>query len=802
LAASAAVILFGNAAIAGAAAATGTDTTTVVEVALSPGGAAVNELVLEAEPGDPNPRLSFFLRQTGSQAIEDATLSVASTQLDVSITIDGQDVGSIPADGGAVAAVVSVTGLDEPVDERLDLFVQAKGGVLQNVAVLHIVRSDRPALTIVEDGGSGLTYTQDRARFERDIVLRATTEAAVEARLSYRNLQDDSSRQTPLRVSFDGAEVASGSLVRVDGNDSGLMSLSADLPRAGTYRTTLSFRYGARPTTLLDVPVIITVTATQLTVVAEAVSPVHSTRGLGDSCPTARVSYRESGGDQIDLAVEVLDTLRDDNGTLVATEGVDVWVEEVGAEPTSSACSAAGTSSDESGEATQISIAPRASTSVRVSLLDDPPAGKYEVKLRAQSEGAGPVDAVATFLIRDPWIYAGLLILAGSLLSFLLKWWIGKTRGTLSILVDIHRLGARIDVIAAGRQLSDHERQVVEQVRQIVHRLANEVRDDGATSAARAAHDDASARIDELDEWIAVSQLATANGSSRQIDEALEAARVVMLRSDPLDDDARHSIREKRDTALFLIGSEHAARQREEIARLLDPQQPAPAGFVEADWRQQAAAMLQKLPSDQDVREHPSERERSNEVLAELLDQLSSKLADHLATLARIPQNEPYVPRLEQLKERLTSPAGPGRNQLDASLSTYRAVVAEYLKLEPELQVRAPGQMGGGGQARAVQAVTAPKHETVEPQLMGSGNADAQALRRRRLLLGGDILTFVVVSALVALLGTLTLYWPDNTWGSHLDWLTAFLWGMGLYQIAGTAASQSIEAAWKSFGSP
>lgn len=80
--------------------------------------------------------------------------------------------------------------------------------------------------------------------------------------------------------------------------------------------------------------------------------------------------------------------------------------------------------------------------------------------------------------------------------------------------------------------------------------------------------------------------------------------------------------------------------------------------------------------------------------------------------------------------------------------------------------------------------------EDADVTAMNGAGGSSPVMRwvRRMALFLASFSATAALAIIATMLGLLTLYVPNATWGSVPDWIVAFLWGLGLHQVSGAAA--------------
>lgn len=762
------------------------------EMTLSPSGPAVDELVLTVPAGEQAGTVDFFVRQSGDTPLEGVTASTAGEGVEVVVSpASGAGAFTVPAAGGVVPLTARVEDLTQPVDSRVQVFVLTSAGQPMTLGTLRVVREDAPKLTLVGSSSDGLSFEQDREAFSRQLRLRSDSAADVRAVVTFERLQDDSSRQVPLQVELDGQPLASGDVVEVAARRSRLLTLRAELPRASTYRADLAFAYGSASATLLEVPVTITRTATTQTLVADDVEPARVTRGpclLPWSCAATlqtSVSFRETGGQQ--TGFDQLDV----RGVVLEEDGQSLQVRH--GQPTL-------TLSPDDAAVTAVPVPPRGSVVVEATVPGVHRAGTYEIDLRGSTLGADPVDVTVKVLVRDSIVVAAALILLGSVLSALLRWWIGGARDHLGARVRVDALRTRHGEVTGRWDPSGTPRAVADGVGRMIARLAVEARLRGADPAVTTAVTDLQVRVELLDQWLDAADAAYQSGTppNEPVETELRKASDVLLRREALDDDARAVFDTALEQARALLDSSVAQHREQELGRILGQAEP-PLFFTDQQewdqWREQRQHTLVAAQGGPNARLATVDRVYGT-VVADLTRRLTEYLRDQEVIAVHRGRNELSRELRDLVGRGQAAQAEIAAGRTDAAVTTYEQLLTDYEPVRRELDA-AGLSMSGPGQAGPMQLQPGPEPAQFTPTPAASDPANTPA-RRKAILWLGDSSAGVIVALVTVLLGLLVLYLPDPAWGSDMDWLTAFLWGLGLYQVGG-AASQGLQGNWLTF---
>ena len=489
-------------------------TTPTIELALSPDGPAVTELSLQALPTAATARLTFFIRQTGDTPLTKASLSTVSTDLDLDITAaaGGTDL-TIPAAGTAVEMVATVSGLSKAVDTRLDLYLQAEGGIAITVGVLRVLRSDAPALTVVGDSGSRCQLragplgvqprhpaeVRHRRRRRRHGQLHAPPGRLVAAgpagTVGRRGSARERRRHRRLGVvepdpdawgrPFRGRPPIGATITFVYGSGLGQQADRAADGQAHRHHSNSGGR--SRGSCARDARILLALL-----------------RLLGDrrDHATSKVVFRETGGQEAGFDdLKVLRTRVDDNGTMVQANDVTANLElPDGQTGEGLDHRPAGVGRGDRGPGRR----------ARGWQVRGAAARRHTRSTSRRRNGHGPgADALP---------YALVLLILGSLLSFALRWWIGNGRKRLGIRVRLDGVTQALAKVVEARNTTPADRATV------VAQVRDPDREGGGSRAARsgagpeisAAVDDLLVRVGLLDEWLEVGETHRREGDERR----------------------------------------------------------------------------------------------------------------------------------------------------------------------------------------------------------------------------------------------------------------------------------------------
>lgn len=741
-------------------------------VSTTPDGPGTAELELRVKAGAEKGRLDFFVRQAGPAALDDVSIVATAGDLAVAITnaTGGTDV-TVPPAGGAALLHADVTGLTEPRDVRVPVYLTEADGTTHPLTTLRIVRADAQALTVVGAAGGGLTFDQDREAFSRDVLLRSDSATPVESVLTVTPLQDGTSAQVPLELSIDGAPIGNGSAVTLGARQRRTLTLRATLARAGSYTATMSFAYGTDRASGLDTTITITRTAGAQTVVVEPAEAVRAVRHPCLEfwhCPARAVftvTFRETAGERGRLdPVQVREVVFDDNGTTLQSTYDEPVLRLAG--------------KDE--PVTALETGPRGTAVVTTSLGGLRQAGKYEVRLRGTSPGTAPVDATVKVLVRNSWLQAAMFILLGTLVSWVLRWWLKGGRRRIAVRAGAEALDKQLQrVLDARGDLPDARRPVVDRVRSMIGNLRNRADGPGDPADLEAAVTDLRTRLRLLDQWLDVALTADRSGSAAAA-EKLDAAKAVILQPARLDTAAEDQAATHLNDARDLLDAGVARHRAEQVDALLARNQP-PLGYQAQAWAAWQNATKRRLAT---AGTGSPRQMVIDDIYAEALQDMARQVRDKAVSLANAAPTQEEKDKLKGLADR----AGPiiemaAAFRLRAAHQAYDDLVADYLNLVPT-----PAGQKMSAQQTGVEPITL----TSTPDPATFAAATQVHSNNRRWLTAGDGLAFAVLTAIAVTLGLVALYLNNPIWGTPMDQITAFLWGMGLYQVGG-AASDGIE---------
>lgn len=745
-----------------------------IEAALGPADPPVSQLEMSVPAGSATGRLDFFVRQQGSEPISNVSIAAVGAPVPIAVAPHAGGSLTIPAAGGAALVTATATDLKEPLDVRVPLVVIRSDRTTQPLVTLRVVRADAPALTIIGAKDGALSFEQDREDFRRDVVVRSDSGTDVRATISFTPFQHGSSTQAPLVVEIDGDAVSNGGMIEIPARESRTLTISSSLSRAGSYTGNLSLAYGKNQASNLDLAIAVTRTETEQTVVADPVAAARAVRPLCGWPPPCKasanveVTLRETKGEQGSLdKLQVRSVVVDDGGTNVQT-------------PYTSKVQARGGQPDAA-----IVVGPRGSTVVTAEIGGLTGAGKHEVQLRGTTPGAAPLDITAIILVRDSWLRAALVILAGVLLSWLLRSWLTHGRQRLQSRIKVDELSRRLSQIVQAWGGLPGTADTIDHIRGLLGRAEERARDrDSSVPAADT--DDMATRIEMLDQWLQVSATASSEGRAAVAADQLEIARTVIVAPGAVTADNKATF----DAALLKAREQLAAADSAELAadvsRIL-ADNSAPPGFTQTDWdtlRQEVSQIAASAVGQPAQRAATLDQYRRLLVgMGEAIKLVATDQANAL-TIKKLDQPAAGFAALAEKAERAIGAAEDG--SLVAAQQTYSDVATEYARLVDELK-KAGHSMGSGTPPTAVTLEKLPG----VPGLATTPKPEWARLRKVRFVVV-DNLVLLVIAAVVVLLGLITLYLPSRIWGTPTDHLTAFLWGMGLFQVGG-AFSPGIE---------
>lgn len=755
-----------------------------IEAALGPADPPTDQLEMSLPTGSAEGRLDFFVRQSGPEPIPSVSIEAIGSAVPITIAPRAGDTLTIPAAGGAALVTATVSGLKEPLDIRVPLAVIRSDGTTQPLATLRVVRADSPALTIIGAQNGSLSFEQDREDFHRDIVVRSDSGADVLARISFTPLQHGSSTQAPLTVEIDGDAVTNGAEIEIPARERRTLTISSALTRAGSYTADLSLAYGKRQSSNLDVAIAVTRTETEQTVVADPVAAARAVRPLCLSLPPCKasaaveVTLRETKGEPGSFdKLQVRSVVVDDGGTNVQT-------------PYTSRVQARGGQPDAA-----IVVGPRDSTVVTAEIGGLTGAGKHEVQLRGTTPGAAPLDITAIILVRDSWLRAALVILLGVLLSWLLRSWLTNGRQRLQLQITMDELSRRLRQVVQTRGELPGTADTVDHLRGLLNRASERAHARDFAAANQAMAEDLEARIEMLDQWLQVVAAARSAGQAGLVADQLETARGFVVGFGTVSADQRTAFDAALQKAREQLAAADSAELAAEVARILAGNDPPP-GFIQSGWdtlRQEVRALAAGAGGQ--AAQHGAALDQYRRLLTGMGQAIKKACGDQATTLTAKKRDEQAVAfaALVEAADKAIRAADDG--YLVRAQQTYNDIATKYVQLVDKLQ-QAGQLLSSGTSPKAVQLERLPD----VPGLAALSKPKWAKLRKISFVVV-DNLVLLGLAVLVVLLGLISLYLPSKIWGTPLDYLTAFLWGMGLFQVGG-AASDGIEGVRKKLTEP
>ncbi|HEY5784971.1 MAG TPA: hypothetical protein VIT65_09350 [Microlunatus sp.] len=760
------------------------DDPSAIEAAPGPMDPSTGQLEMSVPAGSAEGRLDFFVRQDGSEPISNVSIEAIGAAVPITVAPRAGNPMTIPSAGGVVLVTATATGLNEPLDVRVPLVAIRADGSTQPLATLRVVRADAPALTIVGAQNGSLSFEQDRESFRRDIVVRSDSGADVHARISFSPLQHGSSAQAPLTVELDGEAVTNGAEIEIPARERRTLTISSALTRAGSYTGDLSLTYGKNQASNLDVVVTVTRTETEQTVVADPVAAARAVRPLCRSLPpctasgAVEVTLRETKGEPASFdKLQVRSVVVDDGGTNVQT-------------PYTSKVQARGGQPDAA-----IVVGPRDSIVVTAEIGGLTGAGKHEVQLRGTTPGAAPLDITAIVLVRDSWLRAALVILAGVLLSWLLRSWLTNGRQHLQLQIKMDELSQRLTQVVQTRGELPGTADTIARVRERLNRASERTRERDSAAASQTMVEDGAARIEMLDQWLQVVATARSAGRAAVAEDQLELARGGIVASGAVTADRRAAFDAALGKAREQLDAADSEQLANDVTRILGVDTPPPGFATQADW-DKLRREVRQLAVGVGAQAKPGAT----------LDQYRRLLTGMGEGIREAARQQALALRAQNFEQHadafaaLDAPASQAIREAAVGYvvraqQTYNDVASAYTRLTEEL--KAAGQLqGSAAPAEAVELEKMPDVPELAPILPARW-----AKQRKVRFVVVDNLVLLGLAVLVVLIGLISLYLPSKIWGAPLDYLTAFLWGMGLFQVGG-AASDGIEGVRKKLTEP
>lgn len=297
-------------------------------------------------------------------------------------------------------------------------------------------------------------------------------------------------------------------------------------------------------------------------------------------------------------------------------------------------------------------------------------------------------------------------------------------------------------------------------------------------------------RIDDFTALVQAYKAAHPNAALKEAEQLAASAKAKAGAFDPAGAAAE----------LRLAQSEYAKQAASDLSALLDPAKP-PAGFTPQAWNDLVSRLRPKVAAVSKAPDAAQAMALFEEVSGELLREVVARLEELSGTLQQaVASNTILTPEeKEKLKASLDGAAAEiktARASLDdgdgnASWAGLTSATKKIQTVIDALRATGVSKLGAGGNLAAVIwdfLAPVPRPLVISqarpigdrlPREVSPGEKLTDRIRRYDLVLNAGLL-------LVATVLGLKLLWADSaTWGGPTDYAAAFLWGLGLQQVAG-----------------
>jgi len=717
----------------------------------------------------------------------------------------------VPPEGERVAVTVTA-GTSAQTIERIPLYVNDSSGSHRLLSVLVTRES---TLELVSPAPAGITEsTWPVPSFTSSMRLHSKGEAALTVRVRYEPLDNDG-QTVDLRLQRDGVDVDSETDFEIGPDGFANLTVSADLPEAGTYTSRVEFRTG-EPATILTVPISVTRTNAALGLSMDASGTERAETG---SPATVQLNGKETTGRSVELVGASLVMARFDDGSGVRNAtGLSVSV------------------THDSEDVAGVVLPPNEPFALVATIEGFESPGTYTASIRLKDDNGSIVDIPVTIQVRDDWGLAATWIAIGVILSALIAW----VGGTLLSKVE-ERAGATALAQRVNAILDRHPPPLPARLEQAGAVLLGRLEQvaDGSASADQVAEvlKATRAHLELLDLLVAAWRAVVRGGTPNPADNPDIATALRLLDDKDTDPtkvaEAESKLRAILTKATTLASDEGLAHVRSQLEGVM-PQLPQEvktrvkdlldeALATTGEERQAMAAKAEAAAADALLDKTRLEATEAHRAASAAFEAARAGLAsgvprtlDDVRTVQRAVV-EGLRTELARVVEMRSNPddyqreavaeAGRMRVKLEAAAALAAkdpsAALAELVEVARWANT-ARGLLGDS-----------PDRVTTDLELLGEappallpagelgtgvyhrwtpvGSADAHTAKLIRVLL------WVVIGAATVALGVFSLYASDATWGSGLDKATALLWGLGV-TASGVSGAVGLAGARKSLG--
>lgn len=633
------------------------------------------------------------------------------------------------------------------------------------------------------------------------------------------------------RLSFEPQGWTPGGDVPAYGQLSG--RLVADLPEAGTYTASMRLVYDGKPQ-----PPRLTVTIQRAAGAAPTPLPLDpgklppigiAVRPCQRASVAVRTTLQSTGGKTVELAAPELRALTSKQGEVTLAKA-DPRLEVV--------------DGDGRPLSFPLKLEPGKGQPVQLIVHGLDGAGKYEAEIRFSAAGHDPLDKTFDIYARAGMQWAWLPIFVGVLVSFAIRKWYTSRRPALALERRASLL--EVDLGAAESEAPANDaaaREVIAALRaEIARTWARIIVDEKVADAT--VLDTVSGKVPLLRGWVE-ARLALREAKPPAVAAAVEedmkgiervlrspsataaevkaqqevlagvpaklrkaAAAEVGNRAAALSDEAAALAKDRpkakdaieRDVKPLLAAAKQAAgeerfevalaavdKARRQLSIVLaddlaaELQGARPERVDEATWR----GLQDRLPSKLQAVRVAATADEAWEQFKAALETYSRGIAGALREAARVEQtsgDKVAAAAAMQLLDDAERLLAAGK-----VLEAWRQVVAAHGKLAKQ-DDRARSALGAAAGAPASRLAGFLRDAAAMEGVSLPASSGPFEIRRlqtvTRDLLFGDLLVNVLILLIASLLGLSALWSPSLAWGGWADQLTAFVWGLGLHQVA------------------
>jgi hypothetical protein len=422
----------------------------------------------------------------------------------------------------ATSADGTDTALSESGSYRGTLEIDFLGG--QKTYAVTVERT-APTLTIAEANGDTITLDTDSASFKRSLHLRTDPALpAQEVTVSMPELIGPGGRSVAL-----AAPAPNGvAFNEIAGNQTRTFDIETKLPETGDYRGTLVITYiGGQKT----YAVTITRSLANASIAPTSTGTGRATMPFnGDATVALHVTLRENEGNSVRINKPAFTELKRQIGDVT-----DISAVYSGAQFFDKA--------NGSIDSWPLVLEPLEAEDLRVMIEGLGQPGSYSGKLLFSANDRGAVEVPVSFQLKRSWVWAGLAIVAGVVLSWFLRLWATTWRPRM---IQVRKVLASVrnvdDVALAFEPLQTEEAELFTRMRGLLARANDGLRDGTATSAD-AVIASTKRKLALQPQWIARNRqigALPADGRVEPLRQELAAVRDYLMTADPATEEAAH----------------------------------------------------------------------------------------------------------------------------------------------------------------------------------------------------------------------------------------------------------------------